>query len=222
MKIRKYIIFTFILFLTLITHTYAACTQEEINEFKRIEDEYKVTYEFNKTTKDYNVYLHMSKPEEYSYMFFSTEKINCSNQENTKLKCSGIKPGEYEIGVASHTKSCIDILKIIVLKLPKYNTYSEDPLCNGIEEFVLCNPTYSKEIDYETFVSRVNTYKNTKNKENEIKQPEELTHNEILDITIDYIKDNLVAIIVIIVFIVLLIITIIITAKSIRKSRRLE
>ena len=52
MKINKYIPLTAMLFLSCITNTYAACTQDEINEFKRIEDDYKVTYDFNKNTKN--------------------------------------------------------------------------------------------------------------------------------------------------------------------------
>ena len=99
-----------------------------------------------------------------------------------------------------------------------YNKLSEDPLCEGNEDFVLCNPSYDKEIDYDTFVSRLNTYK--KNKGNNPSSSSNSVKEENAIIT--YIKNNLVSIITITIFIILVIITIILTAKSIKKSRRLE
>ena len=119
--------------------------------------------------------------------------------------------------IFGNTKECDELLKTINLNLAPYNKYSEDSLCEGIEEFVLCQPTYDKEIDRETFESRINTYKRTKNKNQktpEIKQEE----NEILV----RVKENLVQIIIILIFIILIVITAIVTIKSIRKSRRLE
>lgn len=218
MKFR-YALYTITLFLLCITNTYAACTQEDKKEFKKIEDEYTVKYEFNKGTKDYTVTFNIPLPDKYGYTI--DENMNTENyvtSTDNSFTFSGIKPGQYKIEVIGVTNSCSDVLKEITLKLSKYNSYSEDPLCDGIEEFVLCQPTYDKEIDYETFVSRVNTYK--KNHTNKVdEEPQEEPEENII---LQYIKDNLFQIIIIIVFIILLTITIIVTAKSIRKSRRLE
>lgn len=219
MKIYKQSIFTIMLFLICITNTYAACTQEEINEFKKIADEYTIKYEFNKETKDYTVTFYAPLMDKYNYsipveMGEITDMILIENGYIIK----GIKPGEYKIEVSTNTPTCNNSLKTITLKLAKYNSFSEDPLCNDIEEFVLCQPTYDKDIDYETFASRVNTYK--KNKENKVVEEveEPVEKNEILE----YIKNNLIQIIIISIFVILVLITAIITIKSIRKSRRLE
>ena len=53
MNRKKYLILTTMLSLLCINKTYAACTQQEINDFKKIEDEYKITYKFDKETKTY-------------------------------------------------------------------------------------------------------------------------------------------------------------------------
>lgn len=219
MKKLKYLIFTIMLFLICISNTYAACTQEEIDNFKKVEDEYTTRYEINKNTKKYDVYFNSSQPDKYNYVIYSGEELKCTDPDENTLKCSGFTNGEYNVIIVGVTTSCNEILKEMKLKLPKYNELSEDPLCKGIEEFVLCNPTYEKEIDYENFVSRVNTYKRTKEQKEEVEQKEEqTTTNKVLE----YISDNLIQIIIIITFIVLLTITAIITANSIRKSRRLE
>ena len=98
-------------------------------------------------------------------------------------------------------------------------------MCEGIEEFVLCQPTYDKEIDYDTFVSRVNTYKKTK-QEKVVDEPQKETENKKINVIINnilkFIQDNLFTITIITVFAIAIIVTIILTAKKIKKSRRLE
>lgn len=217
MKIYKKTIFATILFLTCMNNTYAACTQEERNEFKRIENEYTIKYEFNEDTKDYTLYILNPKKDKYSYFIEIGKETKCTYVDETTTKCSGVQPNKYNVTVNGATNTCDETLKTINLNLKEYNKYSEDPMCKGIEEFVLCQPTYDKEIDYDTFVSRVNTYKKSKqNKENN--KIEKNDNNQV----IVYIKENLVQIIIISIFIILVLITTYITIKSIRKSRRLE
>ena len=225
MKIYKYTILTFILFLLGISNIHASCTQEEINNFKKVEDQYKVTYEIDKTTKTYKVTFFTPAIDKYTYTI--DEKIETNTFDSVSdesIAISGIKPGEYQINVIGVTEECDEILKKIALKLPKYNHMADDPLCKGIEEFVLCNPLYDKEIDYESFVSRVETYKANKNKTqlDDVGEEKDKIENENLNRMIKYLKENLIQIIIIVVFVILLIITIAVTAKSIRKSRRLE
>lgn len=218
MNKSKYLLTTLSLFIMLPSITYAECTPEEIKHFKEIEDEYKVTYEFNKETKDYTIKLFMPEPSKYTFAAYEDGNIKCEKINENERQCNSIPPGEYEIFIIGSNETCRGELKTINLKLAKYNHYSDDPLCNGIEEFVLCQPTYSKEIDYETFASRVNTYKKTKQKEQEANINEDKENNKVLN----YIKANLFNIIIITVFSVSIIITIILTAKALKKSRRLE
>ena len=127
-------------------------------------------------------------------------------------------PGGYRINVIGNTQTCDDILKRTYLSLKPYNKYSEDPLCEDIKEFSLCQETYDKEIDYETFVLRVNAYKETKNNEKETKPNKNFDINKIKE----YVENNLFQVIVIAVFIILVIVTVTITITTAKKSRRLE
>lgn len=217
---NKIIILIISLSLFMPSTIYADCTKEEINNFKKIEDDYKITYEFNKETKLYTLTFYSPNPELYDFTIDESFLPNCTEIDNTTINCSNIYYGDYNFEVVGVTEECNMSFKKIKLSLPKYNKYSEDPLCEGIEEFVLCQPTYDKDIDYDTFVSRVNSYKKNHQKiENDKEIKEEVKEqNEI----IKYIKDNLFQIIIITIFIILVIITIILTAKSIKKSRRLE
>lgn len=215
------LIITILLFIP--STIYANCTKEELAKFNRIEDGYKITYEFKNETKLYTLKVYSPKPELYD---FANNKLfsNCSEIDSTTVECTNVKPGEYELDIVGLTDTCNGTLKKVKLSLPKYNKYSENSMCRGIEEFVLCQPTYDKDIDYETFVSRVQTYKKSlENKQEEI-TPEEKTKPKVTESNkiIEYLKENLIQVIIIGVFIIMVIITIILTAKSIKKSRRLE
>ena len=224
MKKNKYLLIITLLSLLYPIKTHAECTKEEIDYFKQIESKYKVTYEFNKSTKDYTLTYHIANPEKYDYAITSgiTEDIlvEFNKINDNVIEVNKIPPGNYTIEVMGITETCNDTLKKINLKLPNYNKYSEDPLCEGIEEFVLCQPTYDKEIDYETFSSRVATYKKNLKQNETTDDIDEITEEENKIIT--YLKNNMFQVITVSIFIILIIITIILTASSVKKSRRLE
>ncbi len=202
------------------TIAYADCTKEEIQEFKEVEEDYKITYEFDKDTKLYSLTFYAPKSDVYNYIGVNNNVLsNCKTIDVTTVECSNINSGTYNFNIVGVTQRCNNTLKKIELTLPKYNSYSESQLCEGIEEFVLCQPTYDKEIDYDTFVSRINSYKKSKREqENKNKETTEKEQSKLLQ----YINDNLFQIIIVAIFIIMVIITIILSAKSIKKSRRLE
>ena len=218
----KYLLSLAIVFIVLPNIIYADCTVEERKHFKEIEDEYKVTYEFNKDTETYSATFYSPEPDNYDYMLFDNVFItNCKTISDSEVKCENLPGKTYYMQITGRSSTCNDVLKETYLNFSKKNSYWDDPLCEGIEEFVLCQPTYDKEIDYDTFVSRVNTYKKTKQRE-VAKEDNEKKQNSILNKTFDFIKENIFQLIVGIIFIIVIIVTIILTAKSIRKRRRLE
>ena len=215
----KYLLLLAIVFIILPNTIYADCTEEEITHFKEIEDEYKITYEFDEESKDYIVTFTNPEPTKYIYIITINDDSECIEKEANKLECKHVPPDDYQIKIRSANNSCTLTYKTIELNLSKYNPYFNDPLCEGIEEFVLCQETYGKEIDYDTFISRVNTYKKTKQNQT---PEEEKNDTKIINDIFELIKENLFQIIIIIVFVIAVAVTIILTVKSIRKSRRLE
>ncbi len=197
---------------------YADCTQEEIEHFKEIEDQYKVTYEFNKESKDYTLKFYSPEPNAYDFNIYIDYEIDCKYFSEKEYECYHIHSGEVEVGIFSENKSCEKSFRDTKFQLTKYNTYSEDKLCEGIEEFVLCQPTYDKEITYDTFVERVNIYKKTKSKKEKVENKNQDTNSKV----IDFIDNNITEIIIITIFIAVVVVAIILIAKSAKKSRRLE
>ena len=66
---KRYLTLALVLSLVGMNKSYAACTQEQLDSFKSVEKEYKVTYELNRITKDYTVKLHEQDKEKYEYVF---------------------------------------------------------------------------------------------------------------------------------------------------------
>lgn len=223
MQRKKQFLLLLSLFLINSNSVYASCTKEEIDNFKKIEDQYKVTYEFDISSKTYTLTFYEAQPNNYIHSIINnndniTVEPKYLEINETTYQYKNVLPGTYEIIVSAVTETCDEELKNTTLKLAKYNKYYEDDLCKGIEEFVLCQPTYEKKLDYDTFVSRVNTYKKTLIKD-EKKENDNVNKKDII---ITYIKDNATLLISALVFIIVLTITLMMTIKSIRKSRRLE
>lgn len=219
MKKRKKLLLTIISFTIFTPKIYAECTKEDINTFNKISDEYKVTYEFNKDSKLYDLTFYDPSPDKYTFIINGATDGEFSIQDDNNYKYIGISPGNYEITIKGIANECQDIFKTININLPKYNEYSEDPLCDGNEEFVLCQPTYDKEVDYETFKSRLEVYKKTKQDNNEVnKEKDNNKDNNI----VNYIKNNIIEITIVAASLIILTIIIISIVKRQKKSRRLE
>ena len=218
MNKTKYLLTTLSLFIMLPSITYAECASDEVKHFKEIEDKYHYSYKIDEQTKKYTITFYSEEADRYDYAFSDIYDSNCTIIDDKMIECSNVEPGSYDIAIVGTSDSCDAILKTEKIKLARYNEYSNDPLCEGIEEFVLCQKTYDKDIDYDTFASRVNTYKKTKNSQQETSNVEDKEKNEI----IIFIEKNLLKIIIITSFGIAVIVSLILTIKSVKKSRRLE
>lgn len=212
-----------IILVSLIINTniiYAECTTEEQEYYKSIEDKYQTTYVFDKESRTYTMTLTYGDISTFSYSI-EGDGMEIANIEVTdKIIVSNLAPGQYIAFVVGLTDSCNDVFKTEEITLPEYNQYAYDPVCEGIEEFVLCSPTYDKELDYDTFISRVNSYK--KNKANQDKTDNNTEEKPTIK---EWLKDNYMYFIYAIIGIVaLLIIALIVKViyNHERKRRRLE
>lgn len=236
MKKSKYIITAILLSLILCNQVHAACSQEQIKEFNKVAGKYKVTYEYDEKTEIYTVTFHNPNPALYDYQIRDlTGKATCRSS-GTNIICTGKNlDTQLEYSVIGMTTSCNQELKSGTFEVEKeednqntYNKFSESELCEGIEEFVLCQKDYNKELTEEEFISRVESYKKqleeSKNKPNQQEQNnnDNKQKKDILADIINYLKNHITETIIVIVFIIIFTISTILTVKSIRKSRRLE
>lgn len=73
--------------------------------------------------------------------------------------------------------------------LPNYNENSNDPLCEGIEEFSLCQKWGASPVSYNDFVSKTNEYREKKRLQQEQKIKEKVDDSfktKVLNFIVDY------------------------------------
>lgn len=223
MKKIKYILFTFLILSLSILSANAECTKEEINTLKQEANKIKVTYKHlgaveTVTGTDYSRFkITVKNIDDDFNIYIPTYEIELEKEKGMS---------EYELSTGNWTleiysKKCDEMINSINFRLPTFNKYSLDPLCEGIdgEDFSLCGKYLEYEVSYDTFKRKVEEYKNTheikKDDNNNIQ--EQLTlktiYNKILNFIIKY------QIYIIIVLGVLLLLLIIIIVVSKKKKR---
>ena len=218
---KKIIMITLVSLIVNTNIIYAECTSKDTDYFKSIEDKYQTTYEFNKDTKTYTLNLTYGDISSFSYELLGDGMANAtSSTTGNKIIIENLTSGQYTIYVVGVSDSCNDVFKKEEITLPQYNQYAYDPACEGIEEFALCSPTYDKYLDYNTFISRVNSYKKNKTTDNK-------TDNNVEEknTVLEWLKNNYFYIIYAVIGIVVLLIIILIIKviyNNERKRRRLE
>ncbi len=116
-------------------------------------------------------------------------------------------------GAYKHT-CAYTLLATIRVTFPYYNDYYLSPLCEGIEEFNLCQRTYSGKIESEAwFEEQIKKYKASLEKQEEPKEEK----NIIEEIT-KYLSENPYIIVIAIVVIILIIVIIVRNIKANKKK----
>lgn len=221
MKNAKYLLITLLLVLFNIPLVYAECTNEEINKIKKETEKIEITYkhlgevtkedgskvynEFEVTTSNIpeNIYIHLSPMTEEKFI-----------EENKILKIK-LTTGEWTYELYSSTcETTIDEIKV---KLPTFNQYSLDPLCDGVDgkDFKLCSKYYEYTVDRDTFERRVKEYRDKHLTKEEQKENKKNYMKRI----VNYIKDKYIYFIAIgVICIVIFIMKMITTMRNKRKT----
>lgn len=233
MKITKYLLLIICLLTLNVNHVYAeSCDNEDILRLKKLARKVEITYE-----QDIQQYYEDDLQEEFtiydSYIISIkglTKEIygvemdllirffNKESEENV-VSLPYFGPGIRKIEIRS--VNCNDeVLYTKKIKLPKYNYYSQDPLCEGIsgEDLAVCDEWYSGELDSVILEKKVEQYKKSL-QSNKSETKEEQTIKTKINNTLKFLLDNYVYLIIGIVVIVI-ITAIIIFAK--RKRSDLE
>lgn len=221
MKSLKKILLIFFILLTNIANVKASCTIEEKNELKSKVDNIKITYkhlgEIKKSdgTKAYNEFLvTASNIEEGLYIHLSpmTNENFIENETNIQIK---LTTGTWIYSI--YSSKCGETLKDIKVVLPKFNVYSLDPLCDGInsDEFKLCSKYYEYEVSRDTFERKIKDYRLQNNIKDDLKEVEK---ESIFNQMLDYIEIYKLYIVGVLILILLILIPIIIKTKRKQKQ----
>ena len=159
---KKIIFFTLMLFI-LSPSVYADCT----SDFKEVEKNFKVSYNYNEETDDFTITLINPDYERYAFVHRNRDEVKNANVEFAgkamKTEIHGHKSTEYVYSIMALYSGCANnTVKEEKITLTKYNPYADSPLCVGNEEFALCKKEYAEEMTEDEFKSRLETYKKSK------------------------------------------------------------
>ena len=150
---------------------YGGCDVSEISRLKSLESNINLYYDYYMgdyepvfsvtiTNIPPNVYFRDSNTNKYYYY---------SNTNNGEITINGYngQPGSYKF--YSSLENCSDILLgTKYYNFPSYNRYYNNYLCEGLDDFSLCQKWADVKYDSEQFQKMVNEYKNNKTDEEEI------------------------------------------------------
>lgn len=219
MKYIKYMFFTMLLLFLNMFYVNASCTDEEINNLKELADDIKITYKY------------LGKIEEEDGIFDNQYEVKVKNMPNDLFISlyNGtiiLTPSDGEIvttfnngtwDLKIYSNNCDTLIDSIEVFIPRFNEYSLDPLCEGIDgdDFPLCGKYYEYEVSYESFKERVNYYRATHNVENVDDEDNVDDTNLIFENLLEYIiKYRLYIVVSLVILLIILILIIIIQRRK--------
>lgn len=196
---KKYLILSIFIFFAFIPHLFADCSRTEENRLKMLASQVKITYEYNDSyyddygdiVKEMFIISITGLTDEIYALIDETSSYFMYDPNNQTVSMDGFTSGTKTIKIYSKNPECSTELRKIYLTLPKYNYYADDPLCEEIDttKFALCDKWYQFDINYDTFLKRLEAYKNSLNNNDEpiIDPSKDNTENPIITFLKKYI-----------------------------------
>ena len=216
MKLKKVLLLLLICFFANISFVCADCSDEELSKLKEIANNVNIVYEYQGeaagafgyedgtfdviiTNIVDDIYI---RDEFYNYVF------NTSNADSDgKIVLKSYVSGNHVFKI--YAQNCDKLLRVIELNIPRYNPYSEDPLCEGIsgDDLDVCNKWYKYDLEYDDFKKAVEEYKKDSNK-NGIADEENIFNN-----IFDFFSKNILYILISVVIIGSIVVIVIVKRK---------
>lgn len=162
------------------------CSYQQQARLKGLASNINTSYDFveknNKAT--FSITLTNLNPDLYII-----DMTNNKTYEYTKdeIKINGYSSGQVvKYQVYSNVEFCSNLLYTISVALPSYNPYYKESVCDGLNNYSLCERWTKHNLNKEQFIERVNQYRDSlRGGSTEIETPKE--EDAIWDIILEYI-----------------------------------
>ena len=152
---------------------FAVCNEEESKQIQSRLDQIKITYEHIEGMLDSNNELvngifkvNITGLTEGLVLYNPEKDISIVGNAEGKFTKSGFIHGTYEFKLFPYDLECTTAYRAVKIDFPRYNSYSDSYLCNGIDstKFLPCSKWYEYELDEKTFMERLKEYKDSEEK----------------------------------------------------------
>ena len=197
---RKIIVVFILLLLIPITKVEGAvCSYSEIARLKKIASNVTVSYDYieNNSSVVFNVTLNNLNDELYFVDQSNYQRYNYTEEELTISNYRSEQTIRYVFYATD--PDCDDTpLYTARVILPTYNQYYKDEVCNGVENYSLCQKWSSHNLTYTNFVQKVNEYKNSLNSPTIPVEPSIPVEVSITQLIVDFLLDYYIYIVIVI------------------------
>ena len=169
----------------------AICNYTELANLKKLASNVNISYDYEDISNSVkfnvtisNITKNVSVKDVTNNRTFST--INTTDGE---VVISDFRDGQtYKMEVYSNSiSSCYgELLNTVYVNLPSYNPYYGNKICNGIEDYSLCQKWIKHSMTWNEYEKAINEYKESLS----IKKQEELIHRTFIEKIIDFVYNN--------------------------------
>jgi len=183
---RFLIIFLLTLFIPNIKVDAFYCKYNEISRYKNLASNITTYYDYTEKEDNVTFTITLVNLNKDLYIVDSTTNKKYT-YKNNELSITNYSPGQtVKYYVYTTNENCSDeLLYTIRVNLPDYNPYYDDIICEGVNNYIYCTKWYKHNLNYEQFVAKVNSYKQSLIKPPEPSIPEEPTGLGLLDIVLE-------------------------------------
>lgn len=189
--IKKILVFSLLLFIPNIVN--AECSYNEKVRLQSLASNLSFTYNYKEIDNgnqfygiNFSITITNLEPELY---IVDESKGNVYYYNNKKEVTSDDYTDGITVGfkVYANSGSCKgEYLITNYVTLPPYNRFYRDPICNGVNNYHLCNRFSRVTLSYDDFIKEVTNYKEQLNKPDEV--PKKEKDNEIIEKVISFLS----------------------------------
>jgi len=162
------------------------CNYQDVAKYKKIASNINYSYEYEEINGD--AIFHITFVNLNSALYLKDSNSNVYNYTSSELVVNA-KSGENLVFYVYPTdRYCDDeYIYSIRIQLPTYNMYYNDPVCDTVKNYTLCNKWSTHKLTYEKFVQNVNEYKESlEPKEIVIEKEEKGLYEYIIEYILKY------------------------------------
>ena len=150
------------------------CGNEVKVKYQEMAKNISVNYEYTESDSDVAFSIKFTNIPENFIIYDINNEIDY-NYQGSELTIPNVnKNTSYKFGIYINDISCeYELLYTHYITIPAYNKYYKDAICEGIEDYKLCNKWLNVTISYDEWKNKIIEYKNSLNKEEEIPEEKE-------------------------------------------------
>lgn len=176
------------------------CDYQDMARYQKLASNINFSYDFVESNNTVSFNITVSNMHNDLYIVDETtgNVFSSATVGSSETVLYNYQPGnDYKFSIIPYDIYCFEeVVMSRYVNLPAYNPYYNDPVCQGNEQYKLCQKWFKMDYSYENFVKNVNNYKENLNNEENIEETENMHTDDFLNKIIVGFLDNYVIILV--------------------------